>query len=72
MMRWHLGWAVGHNPIALPIAAVVFESAFGLVLRHEVVARRRAPPVCGVHPDTPSATMTPCLPRNGLVSDGRI
>ena len=32
-MRQNLGWAIGYNAIALPIAAGVFEPAFGLVLR---------------------------------------
>ena len=29
-MRQNLGWAVGYNAIALPIAAGVFQPAFGL------------------------------------------
>jgi Cu2+-exporting ATPase len=37
-MRQNLGWAVGYNAVALPIAAGVFEPAFGLVLRPEVAA----------------------------------
>ena len=37
-MRLYLGWAVGYNVIALPIAAGVFEPAFGLVLRPEIAA----------------------------------
>ena len=37
-MRQNLGWAIGHNAIALPIAAGVFEPAFGLVLRPEIAA----------------------------------
>ena len=36
--RQNLGWAVGYNVIALPIAAGVFEPAFGLVLRPEIAA----------------------------------
>ena len=32
-MRQNLGWAVGYNIIALPIAAGACEPAFGLVLR---------------------------------------
>jgi Cu2+-exporting ATPase len=36
-MRQNLGWAVGYNSIALPIAAGVFEPA-GFVLRPEVGA----------------------------------
>src|SRR3546814_1784451 len=32
-MRQTLGWAVGYNVIALPIAAGVFEPSLGLVLR---------------------------------------
>ena len=34
----NLGWAIGYNVIALPIAAGVFEPAFGLVLRPEIAA----------------------------------
>ncbi len=37
-MRQNLAWAVGYNSIALPIAAGVFEPAFGLVLRPEIAA----------------------------------
>ncbi|WP_101836103.1 heavy metal translocating P-type ATPase [Frankia canadensis] len=37
-MRQNLGWAVGYNAIALPIAAGVFEPATGLVLRPEIAA----------------------------------
>ncbi|WAL49778.1 heavy metal translocating P-type ATPase [Rhodococcus pyridinivorans] len=37
-MRQNLGWAVGYNVVALPIAAGVFEPAFGLVLRPEIAA----------------------------------
>jgi P-type Cu2+ transporter len=37
-MRQNLGWAVGYNTIALPIAAGVFAPAFGLVLRPEIAA----------------------------------
>jgi len=37
-MRQNLSWAVGYNAIALPIAAGVFEPAFGLVLRPEIAA----------------------------------
>ncbi len=37
-MRQNLGWAVGYNAIALPIAAGVFEPAFGLTLRPEIAA----------------------------------
>jgi P-type Cu2+ transporter len=37
-MRQNLAWAVGYNVIALPIAAGVFEPAFGLVLRPEIAA----------------------------------
>lgn len=32
------GWAIGYNAVALPIAAVVFEPAFGLMLRPEIAA----------------------------------
>jgi P-type Cu2+ transporter len=37
-MRQNLAWAVGYNAIAIPIAAGVFEPAFGLVLRPEIAA----------------------------------
>jgi Cu2+-exporting ATPase len=37
-MRQNLGWAVGYNVIALPIAAGVFMPAFGLMLRPEIAA----------------------------------
>ena len=37
-MRRNLGWAIGYNAVALPIAAWVFEPAFGLVLRPEIAA----------------------------------
>ena len=37
-MRQNLAWAVGYNAIALPIAAGVFQPAFGLVLRPEIAA----------------------------------
>jgi Cu2+-exporting ATPase len=37
-MRQNLTWAIGYNAIALPIAAGVFEPAFGLVLRPEIAA----------------------------------
>jgi P-type Cu2+ transporter len=37
-MRQNLGWAIGYNAIALPIAAGVFAPAFGLVLRPEIAA----------------------------------
>jgi P-type Cu2+ transporter len=37
-MRQNLGWAIGYNAIALPIAAGVFEPAFGFVLRPEIAA----------------------------------
>ena len=37
-MRQNLGWAVGYNAIALPIAAGVFAPTFGLVLRPEIAA----------------------------------
>jgi Cu2+-exporting ATPase len=36
--RQNLGWAIGYNAVALPIAAGVFEPAFGLVLRPEIAA----------------------------------
>lgn len=37
-MRENLGWAIGYNALAVPIAAGVFEPAFGLVLRPEIAA----------------------------------
>ena len=37
-MRQNLGWAIGYNSVALPIAAGVFVPAFGLVLRPEIAA----------------------------------
>jgi Cu2+-exporting ATPase len=37
-MRQNLGWAIGYNAIALPVAAGVFAPAFGLVLRPEIAA----------------------------------
>ena len=37
-MRQNLGWAIGYNSVALPIAAGVFDPAFGLVLRPEIAA----------------------------------
>jgi len=37
-MQQNLGWAIGYNAIALPIAAGVFEPAFGLMLRPEIAA----------------------------------
>jgi Cu2+-exporting ATPase len=35
-MRQNLGWAIGYNSVALPIAAGVLAPAFGLVLRTEL------------------------------------
>jgi site-specific recombinase XerC len=37
-MRQNIGWAIGYNAIALPIAAGVFEPSLGLVLRPEIAA----------------------------------
>ncbi len=37
-MRQNLGWAVGYNAVALPIAAGVFATTWGLVLRPEMAA----------------------------------
>jgi len=37
-MRQNLGWAVGYNAIAIPIASGIFEPRFGLVLRPEIAA----------------------------------
>ena len=36
-MRQNLGWAIGYNSLALPIAAGVFEP-WGLTLRPEIAA----------------------------------
>jgi P-type Cu2+ transporter len=37
-MRQNLGWAIGYNGIALPIAAGVFEPSLGLMLLPEIAA----------------------------------
>ena len=37
-MRQNLGWAIGYNAVALPIAAGIFEPTIGLVLRPEIAA----------------------------------
>jgi Cu2+-exporting ATPase len=37
-IRQNLGWAIGYNSVAIPIAAGVFEPALGLVLRPEIAA----------------------------------
>ena len=37
-MRQNLGWAIGYNVLALPIAAGVFYPGFGLMLRPEIAA----------------------------------
>ncbi len=37
-MRQNLGWAIGYNAVALPIAAGVFAPTFGLALRPEIAA----------------------------------
>ena len=37
-MRQNLAWAIGYNAVALPIAAGVFQPAFGLMLRPEIAA----------------------------------
>lgn len=37
-MKQNLGWAIGYNSLALPIAAGVFMPAFGLMLRPEIAA----------------------------------
>jgi Cu2+-exporting ATPase len=37
-MHQNLGWAVGYNAIALPIAAGVFQPSLGLELRPEIAA----------------------------------
>lgn len=37
-LQQNLGWAIGYNALALPIAAGVFEPSIGLVLRPEIAA----------------------------------
>ena len=37
-MRQNLGWAIGYNAVALPIAPGVFEPILGLILRPEIAA----------------------------------
>ena len=37
-MRQNLGWAIGYNAAALPIAAGVFYPAFGIMLSPEIAA----------------------------------
>ncbi|MEX0985272.1 MAG: heavy metal translocating P-type ATPase [Actinomycetota bacterium] len=37
-MRQNLGWAVGYNTLAIPIAAGAFATSLGLVLRPEIAA----------------------------------
>jgi Cu2+-exporting ATPase len=37
-MRQNLGWAIGYNSLALPIAAGLLEPSLGLVLRPEIAA----------------------------------
>ncbi|HEY5859943.1 MAG TPA: heavy metal translocating P-type ATPase [Actinomycetota bacterium] len=37
-MRQNLGWAIGYNAVALPIAAGVFYPAFGIALSPEIAA----------------------------------
>ncbi len=37
-MHQNLGWAIGYNSIALPIAAGIFQPSLGLVLRPEIAA----------------------------------
>jgi len=37
-MRQNLGWAIGYNAVALPIAAGIFDPIAGLVLRPEIAA----------------------------------
>ncbi|SRR5216683_6032183 len=46
-MHQNLGWAVGYNALALPIATGVFEAAFGLVLRPEIAALFMPAPASG-------------------------
>ena len=70
-MRQNLGWAIGYNAVALPIAAGVFEPAFGLVLRPEIAAlsmsglqpaRRRQRPAAQTAAAAPTAHRTRCGP----------
>ncbi|TFV91121.1 heavy metal translocating P-type ATPase [Blastococcus sp. CT_GayMR16] len=76
-MRQNLGWAIGYNAIALPIAAGVFAPAFGLVLRPEIAALSMSGSSLIVavnalllkrlrlpapEPETPSGATTPTAP----------
>ncbi len=77
-MRQNLGWAVGYNAIALPIAAGVFAPAFDLVLRPEIAALSmsgssfivavNALALKGLRLPTPPATQPEVGPRGDPVS----
>jgi hypothetical protein len=59
-MRQNLGCAIGYNAIALPIAAGVFESAFGLSCgRHRRLVHVRFQPDCGRQRPRPQAASPP-------------
>ena len=63
-MRQYLGWAVGSNVIALPIAAGVFEPAFGLVLRPEIAAPVLSPQGYGMLVHSPGQRPIKRSPRS--------
>jgi Cu2+-exporting ATPase len=52
-MRQNLGWAIGYNAVALPIATGVFAPAFGLVLARRSLPCQCRAPACS-WPSTPS------------------
>jgi P-type Cu2+ transporter len=58
-MRQNLGWAIGYNTLALPIAAGVFEPAFGLVLRPEIAALTMAAAMTGDRTASAGASLIP-------------
>jgi Cu2+-exporting ATPase len=77
-MRQNLGWAVGYNLIALPIAAGVFVPAFGFGLRPEIAALSmsgssllvavNALALKRLKLPTPSTAVTPEHAQTGLVN----
>ena len=75
-MRQNLGWAIGYNTVALPIAAGIFEPAFGLVLRPEIAALSMAGSslivaVNALDPQTPRAPARPATARTSAASAQR-
>lgn len=64
-MRQNLGWAVGYNVIALPIAAGVFEPSLGLVLRPEII-NTGLHPALRSPPHRTSHDPTTDLPAKGI------